>query len=215
MSALWKAAVRRTIDHMPGAGWIRARSDARQLRDWEARCHERPTPHAYKRWLIIETARRYQCKVLVETGTCIGEMIQGVLPHFEEIHSIELSPALAAQCRLRFAGYTHVHLHEGDSGQLLKHVLRSVRQRAVLWLDAHYSGGPTARGVEDSPIARELEVIAHGDHCVLVDDAHMFDGRGGYPTIAALESLCARLLPSHSFAVSNNIVEVLPHPEVP
>ena len=59
-----------------------------------------------------------------------------------------------------------------------------VDEPALFWLDAHYAGPLTARGMLDSPIVQELDAIrAHpvAGHVVLIDDMRYFTGTDGYP----------------------------------
>ena len=50
-------------------------------------------------------------------------------------------------------------------------------------------GEESGRGVDETPIMAELTaLVAHpvGGHVVLIDDARLFDGTGGYPTLDGL-----------------------------
>ncbi|MEJ0067709.1 MAG: hypothetical protein WDO24_02070 [Pseudomonadota bacterium] len=46
----------------------------------------------------------------------------------------------------------------------------------MFWLDAHWSGGPSAGEVEECPLLDEIAIVASGldRHCVLIDDARLF-----------------------------------------
>jgi hypothetical protein len=84
-------------------------------------------------------------------------------------------------------------------------------RRALIWLDAHYSGSVTARGAEDSPVAQELATIAkYSGHVILIDDAQEFVGRGGYPTIDEMSALARQYFPDYRFVVRDHILEILP-----
>ena len=88
----------------------------------------------------------------------------------------------------------------GDSGALIRDVLAGLDEPALFWLDAHYSGTGTARGIEDSPILGELDsILSHRirDHIVIVDDAREFIGENGYPTIRHL----ARFVESRGYYI--------------
>lgn len=207
---MWKARVHRALDNSGIAQRIIKRRRTQEITQWKARDHALPIPHGYKSARVREIGRTYRCSTLVETGTLVGDMIHTALPDFRHIHSIELSPYFVARARLRFDRYPNVTLHEGDSGTVLPKVLATLHERALLWLDAHYSGGPTARGVEDSPIARELAAAKGRGHCILIDDAHMFHGRDGYPTIEQLAAFAKQEFPGYHFAVTHNIIELLP-----
>ena len=69
-----------------------------------------------------------------------------------------------------------------------------INKPTLFWLDAHYSGGETAQGPEDSPIMKELDFILNhrSDHCILIDDARCFNGKAGYPRIGELKKMLAK-----------------------
>jgi hypothetical protein len=148
-----------------------------------------PPPPPVKHAVIKHYQSRFGLRVFVETGTFAGDMIDAVKPRFERIVSIELDPGWHARAVQRFRSDSHVSLLQGDSGVRLQEVLASLTEPALFWLDAHYSGPVTARGLVDSPIAQELAALrAHPvkGHVVLIDDMRDFTGRDGYPTVAEL-----------------------------
>jgi hypothetical protein len=208
---MWKDKIKRALDDSEFARRRRRRHQFLDITTWRARGSPVPTPHAVKSARVRDLGRKFECEVLVETGTCLGEMVVATLRNFKHIHSIELSPHLAARARDRLATRPHVHIHQGDSADVLPRVLAQTSSRALIWLDAHYSGGVTARGAEDSPIAQEFTAIAkYPSHVILIDDAQEFIGKGGYPTIDEMRDLSGRHFPNHRFVVRNHIIELLP-----
>jgi hypothetical protein len=148
-----------------------------------------PPPPAVKHAIVADYQRRFGLRVFVETGTFAGEMIDAVRPRFDRIVSIELDPGCHARAVDRFRSDRRVSLLQGDSGVRLQDVLASLTEPALFWLDAHYSGPTTARGIVDSPIVQELAALrAHPvtGHVVLIDDMRYFTGRDGYPTVDEL-----------------------------
>jgi hypothetical protein len=115
-------------------------------------------------------------------------MIATLKRHFDEIYSIELSPELHAAARQRFGAETHVKLIWGDSGDELPKLVERLACNSLFWLDAHYSGGETAKGIEDTPIIKEITCILKDDkaHVILVDDMRLFGADPAYPTSKAL-----------------------------
>jgi len=106
-----------------------------------------------------------------------------------------------------------VHIHQGDSGEVLGAVIAPLEEPCLFWLDGHYSGGITALGAESTPILRELEAIAAHPipaHVILIDDARCFTGTDGYPTIDDLGALARRLWPDCEFRVADDILRILP-----
>jgi len=208
---MWKDKIRRVLDDSEFVRRQRQKRQAAELASWHSGGRQLPPPHIFKAMRIREVSRRYQCRILIETGTCLGEMILATIGDFEQIHSIELSPLLAARAQDRLTRHRHVTIHQGDSGELLPKVLDVVEERALIWLDAHYSGHITAKAELDSPISRELTAIAkHLGHCVLIDDAHMFVGSGGYPTIEETRELALHCFPTYTFSMVHDIIELLP-----
>jgi hypothetical protein len=121
--------------------------------------------------------KRFGVKVLIETGTYLGDMIEAAKTSFREVYSIELSPELASRAGGRFAEYPSVKIVCGDSGRVLPEVLKPISEPCLFWLDGHYSGGTTARGSVYCPVLEELHHIrSHRvkSHIIIIDDARLF-----------------------------------------
>ncbi len=205
-----KDNIRRLMDRSAFVQRKRAISTTRQIDAWRAAGSPLPIPHGYKAKRVRQIAQEFDCKVFVETGTCLGDMVHAVRDCFGAIHTIELSPLYAARSRTRLGWMPHLTIYEGDSGEVLPSILGKLRVRSLFWLDAHYSGELTATGAEHTPIGKELAAVAGRDDCILIDDAREFIGDNGYPTIEQLRALVRQLLPHHSFRVADNMIEVLP-----
>lgn len=170
-------------------------------------------PHAIKRSILRQYALDYHLRVLVETGTYLGDMMMAMAANFDELHSIELSALLYERARRRLAGRRNVHLYQGDSGIQLSSVLATIDRPTLFWLDAHYSGGITAHGEIDTPINTELRVVlTHPvkDHVVLIDDACLFTSASGYPSIEALKEYVRQVRPDCTVSVENDIIRITP-----
>lgn len=123
---------------------------------------------------VLLSYKKPEMTTFVETGTRTGEMIELMLPYFEEIHSIELDSSLYQKALRKFRENRNVHLHQGDSAEKICSVLRTLSTPTLFWLDAHPPGEIT---FENSPIQSELEAIfAHQvrGHTVIIDDARHF-----------------------------------------
>ena len=168
---------------------LRPLTERRLALKWKRAGRPIPPPPIVKYGVIDEYRRRFGLRTLIETGTFAGGTIDALHRRFDRIVSIELSADWYARAVARFGARRHVTLVHGDSGTRLPEVLQTLREPALFWLDAHYSGPMTARGAIDSPIVRELEAIrAHPvkGHVILIDDMRDFQGRDGYPTVAEL-----------------------------
>lgn len=103
-----------------------------------------------------------------------------------------------------------MHLLLGDSGIVLQEVLLALNRTALFWLDAHYSGGSTARGSVDTPIVQELDTILSlsPNSVVLIDDARLFDGSNSYPTLTELSQYVRDKAPHWNFTVQHDIIRL-------
>ncbi len=119
----------------------------------------------------------YQRRVFVETGTFLGTGIRKALEAgFEEIHSIEINPVAASLAKKQFSDNPHIHIYEGDSGEMLSDVLQNIHEPVTFWLDAH--GKPESSGGKHTPVLKELEQIAEHpikEHIILIDDLQCCD----------------------------------------
>jgi len=188
----------------------------RKLARWMCAGRPYPPPHAFKQATVRSYADRFQCHVLVETGTYYGAMVLAMRNRFRQIYSIELDEFLFTRATRMFSRTSHVHILHGDSAEKLEIVLAEITEPAVFWLDAHYAGPGTTRASRDTPIARELDLIfKHGveNHIILIDDAHEFGRQPHYPTMAQVRSLVAGARPEWPCEVADNIIRI--HPPTP
>jgi hypothetical protein len=114
-------------------------------------------------------------RVAVETGTYLGNGIRNAIGSFDQIHSIEIKVEFAENAAREFADNTSVFVYCGDSAEKLSELAASIRVPVLWYLDAHYSGGPTAFGdPEDGgwPVLRELAAISsrRQPDVVIIDD---------------------------------------------
>ena len=116
-------------------------------------------------------------KIFIETGTWHGDgVVKAVKTNmFDQIHSIEIEENLFKNCLNRFKQTQNVNLHLGDSGIVLKDIIKDIDQGITFWLDGHWSLGDT--GCADNylcPIQYELEIIKNDPnrekHIIIIDD---------------------------------------------
>jgi hypothetical protein len=168
-------------------------------------------PHYVKRDMLRHYAKMYRLRSLVETGTYFGEMVDALKGEFEQIQSIELDDYLFERARRRFANYSHIRILHGNSGSMLPLALASVDQPTLFWLDAHYSGGITARGDQLSPILNELDHIFRHPirgHVIVVDDARLFGTDSAYPTVEQLQGFIERQSPPRKLEVMDDAIRI-------
>lgn len=192
-------------------GWWRSYQDRKEIRRWEKSHNASPPPQAIKRAIVQKYSEEFSINVLVETGTSYGDMIWGVRNLFSKIYSIELDKYLYELARKRFHRFNHIEIYQGDSSIVLPKILSNLQDRCIFWLDAHYSGGVTAKADLETPIIKEIEVILEHpikNHVILIDDAQYFDGRNDYPKLAELEKYVLGRRPDLAFHVNDDIIRI-------
>lgn len=172
-----------------------------------------PSSHIYKQRTIKDYARAFSLTTLVETGTYLGEMVCAMRGVFHLIYSIELSPLFYEWAAQRFSAYPYVRILQGDSGKVLPGVVTALQEPTLFWLDGHYSGGDTARADQDTPVVQEVRAIlesCQAPFVILIDDARLFVGSHGYPTIAELQDLVRGSRPEYTLNTQSDIIRIIP-----
>ena len=168
-------------------------------------------PHILKQRIVKEYADRYSIRTFVETGTYLGDMVAATRGKFDKIVSIELDVTLWKTAKEKFASYEHISILQGDSSTILPSVVASISEPCLFWLDAHYSGGTTARGETETPIMKELHAVLDREGAgdvILVDDARLFVGKDDYPTVAQVRNLVAETHPDMSLESKDDIIRI-------
>ena len=215
MGARMNYSIERLLSHTSLYDVVTDNRHRRELYRWLENGRPCPPPHLVKQSVVKEYAHRYRLGTLVETGTYLGFMIRATLNVFQKIHSIELDKALCRRAIRKFSQYRHVSILQGDSGEMLANLLKSLTEPCLFWLDAHHSSGATFKtglGKVATPIVAELEhILAHPkarEHVILIDDAREFTGKNDYPTISQLRELVLRMNPEFSMDVEDDIIRI-------
>ncbi len=211
------AALRTSFQHLiRRSSLLRPILERRQraaLARWEEAGRPVPPPGLRKQEIIRTHAKNAGIRVLVETGTFFGDTLFALRNDFDRLVSIELDEALYKAALRRFRPYPNIENIHGDSGVRMPEVLATLRERAVFWLDGHFSGGITATANEETPINRELDAILRHpihDHLVLIDDARCFGRDPDYPTIDELRGFLQRASPRSQMTIEDDIIRIVP-----
>lgn len=183
----------------------------RELWQWNRQGNPIPVPHMIKQRTLKEYAERFQLDTLVETGTYKGEMVFAMKRSFQRIFSIELDPLLCEQAQQRFTSSSHITISQGNSATILPEILAQITAPSLFWLDAHFSGGVTARGDLDTPIIQELKLILDHpikEHVILIDDAREFVGQNDYPKLDTLETIISKKRPEWVLENKNDMCRI-------
>ena len=116
----------------------------------------------------------------VETGSYMGDAVQAALDFgFPNIISIDIDESNHNQCIERFKNHLNVNLILGDSALCLFEAICHIEGPITFWLDAHYSGDETPRGIVKNPLLYELHQIASGRSfidTIIIDDIRLLSG---------------------------------------
>lgn len=170
-----------------------------------------PVPHSAKQEVIRYFAKQHNIQVFVESGTFLGIMINSMKGQFKKLYSIELSEILYKNAIKKFENDKNVNIVFGDSGSMLPQVIKDINEPIVFWLDGHYSGDITAKGVLETPIIKELKtVLEHPikNHVILVDDARLFNGTRDYPTVKEVQDFLAGYSKDFKFEIKEDILVI-------
>jgi hypothetical protein len=181
----------------------------KELLEWHYGGCENPPPNTVKQITIAYYQTKYSIPILIETGTYLGDMVEAQKNRFTKIVTIELSEKLFHDAKKRFSKDGNVTVVHGDSGRVLYEVLKDIKSPAIFWLDGHFSGGITVKGDKECPIFEEINAIfttSDFNHILLIDDARLFVGHGGYPTIEELTKLIKTKNVKYQEEVKNDII---------
>ena len=208
---LLKAWVKRTPLYHPVRNWLRTLRRKRELRRWEQHGRPVPPPHVVKQRTIQHFADRFELKILVETGTYYGDMVEAMKRRFSRIYSIELNRELCERAAQRFQRDRHIRIIQGDSGVELGKLVGELDQPALFYLDGHYSGGATAKGSNDTPIFDELAHIFNArqrGHVIVIDDARCFGTDPAYPSVERLKEFVWSKQPGATIEVEDDSIRI-------
>lgn len=182
------------------------------MNDWEKNGRPIPPPHIVKVEIVKEYAHKFSKEIFIETGTYYGDMIIETKNIFNQIYSIELDKDLYLKAKRLFNNMTNINILRGDSSKVLPDLLSKIKKPCLFWLDAHHSGGITARGNLNTPIMLELKfILSHKikNHVILIDDARCFNGSQGYPSIQDLRHIVKEERPYNwVFEIRDDIIRI-------
>ena len=162
---------------------------------WIIKSRKAPLPYLLKRKILIDYINKYNLVYFVETGTCFGDMLNGVKDSVKKSYSIEIDKTLYKCAIQRFKNDKSVSCKHGDSAIELEEIIKNVDKPTLFYLDAHYSGQGTGRGESDTPLLRELELLLNlefENHVILIDDARHL-GLGDYPHLSKISDLVKKI----------------------
>lgn len=171
-----------------------------------------PTPpaHKIKQLVLAEYGAKYNCRILIETGTFRGDMMEAQKNNFDKLYSVELNVEFCEKAKIRFKNDSQIILLQGDSAEVLPKLVPTLEQPSLFWLDGHYCGGSTSLSAVECPIYAEIDAIFknNNEHVILIDDARHFVGKNDYPTIKELTDYISKKNNNYSLKIADDIIRV-------
>ncbi|MER8595875.1 class I SAM-dependent methyltransferase [Mesorhizobium sp. M1182] len=162
-------------------------------------------PHSLTKLHNMKTCRDMTgATTAVEIGSYKGVTTKRMSYLFEKVISVEIDEALYRQASKRCAGRKNVELVLGDGAKLLPGIAARVN-KALIFLDGHFSGGETGQGDEPEPVLKELDLIAPFISkfvAVVVDDFRLFGVEPGWPRKSEVIQKLEILLPETQWRLS-------------
>lgn len=149
---------------------------------------------------------------VIETGTYLGETTAFLATKYISVKSFEPYAPLASYNTNRFKQNTSVTIINKTSEDGLHQAMSDHQGVINFWLDGHFSGQGTFGDIENaSPILLELNAIFSWEKVspdnrafIAVDDARLFTGKNGYPTILEIAKICDQH--GYGLSVFNDII---------
>jgi hypothetical protein len=129
---------------------------------------------------FYELTKTVKTSHYIETGTYLGNGIKNVLDNYNYIHSIELSKKWYDYNVKQFKNNKNTKIYLGDSKRVLAELLDTIYEPVTVFLDAHYSGGKTEFGDEETPLLFELKILQNRkyDDIIIIDDCRLLGKTG-------------------------------------
>ncbi len=200
---LWKRTARPLVEAARTIGFLAS--------VWKGQY--RPASHGVKMRLLRSWVPDTAEMTFIETGTYFGDTVVALRHAFSRVISIEIDPALHEIAKARVARARNVDLILGDCVIELPKVLSKLDGRAAFWLDGHWSGWVTGRGIVDDPILVSLSQIKshpNKEHILFIDDARTFQRNSG-PDLLEVISAIRAINPDYNILVHNDIIVAIPH----
>jgi hypothetical protein len=174
---------------------------------------------------ILPLKNLLDLECFIETGTYLGDTVDEMCKVFDQVVSIELSNELFESTKSRFKGNSKVELLLGNSAEkLYESSIELAKKRPLIWLDAHWSGGNTARSSENTPVLAELKSLIKAgisDAIIIIDDIRYFidipsgfevhEANSGYPKLKEIIDFVASNWNGHECILNGDMMFIVPN----
>lgn len=171
-----------------------------------------PPPAKAKHRHLLDVLKSRNHRIFVEAGTYKGATTAFLMPHADQVISVELHDGLFAAAEKRFARHPNVTLIHGDSLVEIPKVVANCSTPPLVFLDGHFSGDGTAEGEEmepaESTLSRLADVTPAGT-TIVIDDLRLFgSGLAGFPQLDTITATARIAFPTALIRVGLDSVVV-------
>ena len=161
--------------------------DEEAYKSWRRVNFSAPSPqHVKEKILILNSIPN---ATWVETGTYLGDTTIVLAKNALKVITIEPSAKQYEFVSKRLIDLKNVEIVNSTSEECMERILIDLSGPTCFWLDGHYSGGDTFKGISDTPIIFELDSISkylekNRDVVIFIDDFRLFvdSSNTGYPS---------------------------------
>ena len=117
---------------------------------------------------------KYSC--FIETGTFYGATIFAFESYFDKLYTIEFSEKHYNITKNKYNG-NKINFILGDSSIVFKTLLPTITDKAIFFLDGHWSCEDTGRSEKDVPLNEEIKYINelfNNEAIIIIDDYRLF-----------------------------------------
>lgn len=111
------------------------------------------------------------CQNFIETGLLYGETTLKLEPHFQRVVSVEIKQEFIDAVKAN-NDTGKIEFVQGDTALVLGPTVQGVQGKTLFYLDAHWNGEDTGRGLKSVPLYEELEAIKQnhtGEAIILIN----------------------------------------------
>lgn len=155
-------------------------------------------------WNLLEEIKGDK-KIYVETGSLEGNSVEKALEaKYDVLHTIDADPHYYNFCKDKFKNNGKVTCHLGNSTDVLKELLPTIKESCVIYLDAHFG----SEHGEYTPLMSELNVIkdyGNKNNTIAIDDIRLLQGTGDQ---------CQGQIPYTKQQIEDKLKEINPNYEI-
>lgn len=199
------------IRRLPLFWFLKKMKQRHNYKVWIGKGKPVPPPDIVKQQKLVELKRKYNINTFIETGTSLGDTTYAMRKYFISIYTIEIQDQFFINAKKRFHRFSNVKVIHGNSRDKIGGLIENIGERILFWLDGHYNSSIESAENKITPILEELEVIFNHkikDHIILIDDARLFIGTNGYPTIADLRQFIFEKSEKAKVQIENDMILV-------